>query len=160
MYIIKKFRDSSFSQLEIKVGGGQFCISLPTQKQGPKIPPRSELKCKCKKITNKKVTLCLLSFIHAFSADLIFKTLFKCAILSNKSYYCTDKHIVLIFLTHLSHHLPMHSQRIFFSSPSNGYWDTHQIHFICLMVNIFHNLEIINTLCSSFFGTNDIKVIF
>lgn len=38
--------------------------------------------------------------------------------------------------------------------------ETHQIHFICFMDNIFYNLEIINTLCSCFFGTNEIKVTF
>ena len=70
--MITKFRDASFFQSETKVGGDQFSISLPTQKQGPKIPPRSGLKYKCKNITNEKVTLCLLSFIRTFPPDFIF----------------------------------------------------------------------------------------
>ena len=44
--IITKFRDSSFSQLEIKVGEGSFASSFRTQKQVPKILPRRGLKNK------------------------------------------------------------------------------------------------------------------
>ena len=60
-----KFRDSSFSQLEIKVVGGQFCISLPHPKIGSKNPTQM------KNITNK-LTLGLLSFVHASPPDFIF----------------------------------------------------------------------------------------
>ena len=66
-----KFRDSSFSQLEIKVVGGQFCISLPHPKIGSKNPTQMKLQYKCKNITNK-LTLGLLSFVHASPPDFIF----------------------------------------------------------------------------------------
>ena len=54
------------------VQNNSFASPFPSQKQGPKIPPRSGLKYKCKNITNKKVTLCHLSFVQAFPLDFIF----------------------------------------------------------------------------------------
>ena len=42
-HIIIKFRDFSFSQLEINVGGEQFCISLPHPKTRSKNPTQKRV---------------------------------------------------------------------------------------------------------------------